>query len=109
MKINFYTSLLYYAILFNTMNLMFNYYYLIFTAYLLWVFSVATNSPLLKNLCPHKSHQYLIIYLALQFLFHNSHYQYPFHRSSYMLTILILIILFLLTTRHIPVLPFLTN
>src|SRR6266496_1127973 len=43
MKINFYTSLLCYAILFNTMNPMFNYYYLIFTAYLLWVFSVATT------------------------------------------------------------------
>ena len=44
MKINFYTSLLCYVILFNIMNPMFNYYYLIFTAYLLWVFSVATPS-----------------------------------------------------------------
>src|SRR5438046_1298388 len=44
MKINFYISLLCYAILFNIMNPMFNYYYLIFTTYLLWVFSVATTS-----------------------------------------------------------------
>ena len=42
MKINFYISLLCYVILFNIMNPMFNYYYLIFTTYLLWVFSVAT-------------------------------------------------------------------
>src|SRR5438046_8754178 len=49
MKINFYISLLYYVILFNIMNHMFNYYYLIFTAYLLWVFSVATTFKILKK------------------------------------------------------------
>src|SRR6266536_718705 len=68
MKINFYTFLLCYAILFNTMNPMFNYYYLIFTVYLLWVFPVATNSPLFKNLCPHKS---TLLSMVQNFLYYN--------------------------------------